>query len=80
MVITQYQGFNLFCFFFFLCFSHCLDVVCGYRHLGVTCDCHHLGATFVLSLSWCGVSFICVKAIQMNKVYPINEKKSNQWS
>ena len=26
------------------------------------------------------VMFICVRAIQTNKVYMINDKKSNQWS
>ena len=43
---------------------------------GTTCGCHRFGMTFV----WClrGVTFICVMAIYMSKVYSINGNKSNQ--
>ena len=43
--------------------------MCGYRRLGTVFVYHHDGTRF-----------ICVMMIQTSKVYPINNKKSNQWS
>ena len=37
-----------------------------------------LGTTFVCRRR--GTIFICMRSIQTNKIYSINDKKSNQWS
>ena len=73
MVIPRDLGFH----FVFLCFSYCLIAVCRYHCLGAVCDYHLLGAMFIYHHF--GTSFICVRVIQMSKLYPINNKKSNQW-
>ena len=53
-------------------------MVYGCRRLDVTCSCCLLGTMFVCHYR--GVTFICVKVMQTSKVYPISDKKSNQWS
>ena len=58
MVIPQYLV-----FFFFSRFSRCLGATCGHCRLG---------AVFFYRRR--GVVFIYVRAIQMNKVYPISDK------
>ena len=73
--LSQQSGYSIrsrffyFLFFLFLCFS---------RRLGASCGCRLLGATFVCLCQ--GATIICVRAIQTSTVYPINNKKSNQWS
>ena len=60
------------------CSCRRLGAACGCRRLGVACSCRRPSVTFVCRR--CGAAFICVRAIQMSKVYPISNKKSNQWS
>ena len=42
------------------------------------CGCHSLNVTFICRC--CDVTFIYLRAIKTSKVYPISDKKSNQWS
>ena len=50
-----------------LFFSYHLGVACGFRHLVAAFVCCHHGA-----------ALICVRAVQMRKVYPISNNKLNQ--
>ena len=45
---------------------------CGFCRLDAAC-----GAMFVCHCR--GATFVCVKVIQTYKIYPISDKKSNQW-
>ena len=44
----------------------------------MACGCRRLGAAFVCRRR--GASFISMRGIQINKVYLISDKKTNQWS
>ena len=66
VIIPQDLHFQL---FFFSCFSRHLGIAYSYRCFDETFVCCRRDATF-----------ICVREIQTNKVYPISDKKSNQLS
>ena len=51
-----------------------MSAVYGYRRLTTTFVCHYLDAMFVYRN--CSLTFICMRTIQMSKIYPIDNKKN----
>ena len=67
MIIPQDLGFFILSFIYFSCFNRRLDKVCGFRRLDAMCDCRYFNMVFIY-----------MRMMQISKVYPINNKKSNQ--